>query len=232
MTRPALSAPRVDIYAAIHKALRAMMADTLLAAGNADVADLGSLHALCERVRALSVACGSHLRHENEYVHPAMEMRSPGSSAHAAAEHKQQRAAIVDLHETAIRLSTEAADGKPQIVQDLYRKLSIFMAENLEHMLAEEVEHNPVLWACYSDAELTALHGRIVASISPAETLATMRWMIPALAPHERAQLLIAMRAQAPAPAFAAVLDAVRPHLDAKDWAKLESALGPEAMAA
>lgn len=34
------------------------------------------------------------------------------------------------------------------------------------------------------------------------------------------------MQAYAPAPAFAAALDVVRPHLSEREWAKLSAALG------
>ena len=44
--------------------------------------------------------------------------------------------------------------------------------------------------------------------------------------PAERAGLLANMQAHAPAPAFAAALDTVRPHLDQNEWAKLERSLG------
>jgi hypothetical protein len=44
--------------------------------------------------------------------------------------------------------------------------------------------------------------------------------------PAERAGMLADMRAQAPAPAFAAALDLVRPHLSEREWAKLAASLG------
>ena len=101
------------------------------------------------------------------------------------------------------------------------------MAENFAHMQIEETEHNRVLWDCYSDDELRALEGRIVASLPPSENLTIMRWLIPAMTPAERAELLAQMQAAAPAPAFAAVLDTVQPHLSQRDWAKLAGALAP-----
>ena len=52
-----------------------------------------------------------------------------------------------------------------------------------------------------------------------------MRWMLPAASAPERAALLGGLRQHAPRPAFEATLAAVRPHLSARDWAKLEAAL-------
>lgn len=229
MTSPHAIA-RIDLYASIHKALRAQMMDALHAAGRVDVHDSADLHALCQRVLSLSTACASHLRHEDDHIHPALEMRAPGASRHAATEHAQQHVAIADLQKAAVCLGeAHSATQRHACAQELYRKLNVFVAENLDHMLAEEVEHTPVLWACYSDDELHALHGRILAAIPPAENLATLRWLVPALPPAERARLLCTLRANAPVPVYTAALHAVQPHLSDKDWAKLESALAPEA---
>jgi hypothetical protein len=42
----------------------------------------------------------------------------------------------------------------------------------------------------------------------------------------ERAGMLLGMKANAPAPAFQAALETVRPHLTQREWEKLELALG------
>jgi len=221
----AACAPRRDIYASIHKGLRAMMMDTLAIVGRADAHDAADRHAVYECVLALGSACISHLEHENDFVHPAMEARSPGSTAHIAAEHAEHRAAIAELCAMARNLPSARPGQMQEAVQALYRKLALFVAENFVHMQAEEAEHNPVLWAYYGDGELQALEGRIAASLPPAQQLLFMRWMIPAIAPAERAVLLAGLRASAPPPVLAAVLDAVRPHLAPRDWARLFSAL-------
>ena len=93
-------------------------------------------------------------------------------------------------------------------------------------MQVEETRHNAALWRAYTDQELMEIHGRILAALPPEETMLIMRWMVPALTPAERADVLADMKAHAPAPAFAAVLDLVRPHLDAPGWDKLARSLG------
>jgi len=226
-------APRVDLYAYIHKALRTMMTDTLHSVGRVDVHDSIELHAVCERVLALADACANHLAHENIFVHPAMEACQPGSSAQVSHEHEEHQHAIAQLCEAAATLGdARPGPARAQAAQALYRELAVFVAENFLHMHIEETAHNHVLQSGYSDAELMALEGRILASIPPEENLAALRWMVPALTPAERAQLLGGMQAGAPAPVFAAALDAVRPHLSARDWAKLEETLAPAPVAA
>jgi hypothetical protein len=50
--------------------------------------------------------------------------------------------------------------------------------------------------------------------------------MVPFMNPAERAAMLGDMRDHAPAPAFAAALEVVRPHLGEREWAKLGRDLG------
>jgi hypothetical protein len=57
------------------------------------------------------------------------------------------------------------------------------VAEQFQHMEVEESRHNERLWAHYSDAELEALHGRLVAHVTPQAMAEVLRWMLPALSP-------------------------------------------------
>jgi hypothetical protein len=221
----ATEAPRMDMYAGIHKALRALMADTLLAVGRLDFEDADELNATTARVLELLDFCRSHLRHENEFVHAAIEARAPGASAVIAHEHEEHEKHIESLAGAVHALRDCAGAGRARAALDLYRSLALFIADNFQHMHVEETAHNAVLWARYTDAELVAIHNALVASIPPQEMMFTARWLIPFMNPAERAGVLSDMQANAPAPAFTAVLDVVRPHLSDKEWAKLARSL-------
>ena len=93
-------------------------------------------------------------------------------------------------------------------------------------MHIEETVHNAALWAHYSDAELMEMHHRLLASMAPQESLNVARWMIPMVAPVERAAIVGGMKAGMPPEAFLGVLHFVRPHLDDHAWAKLARAVG------
>lgn len=220
------AAPRVDLYAGIHKALRALMADTLLAVGRMDSEDALERAQVTQRVLELLDFCRSHLKHENDFIHPALEARAAGASGKIAHEHEEHLQAIVALaDQTTALLHCEPA-ARPAAALALYRALSLFIAHNFEHMHVEETAHNAVLWARYTDAELIDLHNALVASIPPDEMMYVLRWMVPFMNPGERAAMLGDMRAHAPAPAFAAALEVVRPHLSEREWAKLGQSLG------
>lgn len=217
---------RFDIYAGIHKALRALMADTLLTLGRLDPDDSFELADGTQRLLQLLDFCRSHLGHENAFIHTAMEARAPGASEAIAHEHAQHEAAIARLAAQATGLLHAPPEARAAGVLALYRETSLFVAHNFEHMHVEETAHNAVLWARYTDAELVAIHDALVASIPPHEMMFTLRWLVPFMNPAERAAMLRDMQAHAPAPAFAAALDVVRPHLSEREWAKLSAALG------
>lgn len=219
-------APRMDMYSGIHKALRALMADTLLALGRMDVEDEPEVAQTTQRVIELGEFCASHLRHENEFVHAAIEARAPGASAAIGHDHEEHLQHIARLTKGAAALRQLSVQDRFAAAQALYRELSLFIAENFQHMHVEETAHNAVLWARYTDGELAAIHDALVASIPPEEMMFVARWMVPFMNPAERAGVLADMRGKAPAPAFEAVLATVQPHLAAREWAKLARALG------
>jgi len=225
-TTAAATAPRLDLYAPIHKAMRHFMLDTLLRIGRLDVADAGEMAADLAQLDALLTQCEQHLKHENEFMHTAIEARQPGGAERIAAEHGEHQEAIAALREDLHQLRAAPAERRIALAQRVYRHLALFVAENFEHMHYEETVHNAALWAHYSDAELHVLHNRLVGSLPPAEMLQVARWMLPALSPVERAGMLQGMKAEAPLPAFMAVVEHVRPHLNDAAWAKLAPAIG------
>lgn len=222
----AATAQRFDMYSGIHKAMRAYMADTLLAVGRMDCDDALELAQVTQRVLELLGACASHLKHENDFIHVAIEARASGGSDAIAHEHEDHLAHIARLGNLVAALRGAAPAARAEGAQRLYRELALFAADNFWHMQVEETAHNAVLWSRYTDAELVAIHDALVASIPPGEMMAIARWLVPFMNPAERVGLLSDLRAKAPAPAFQAILDTVQPHLTPAEWGKLARGLG------
>jgi hypothetical protein len=82
------AAPRHNIYQVIHKALRAFMADTLLRIGSMDISDDAERAEAIAQLRGLLAMCDSHLRHENEFVHTAIEKARPHATARTVEDHR------------------------------------------------------------------------------------------------------------------------------------------------
>jgi hypothetical protein len=218
-------ATRYNIYNDIHKALRFFMSDTLQRVARMDAADDADVASGLAQARDLLATLDAHLRHEGRFVHAAMEARSPGSTAATEHDHADHVAAIATLGTLCTRVEATAGAVRAAHVGHLQRALAAFVGENFVHMHMEETDNNAVLWQHYTDEELFAIERAIVASIPPEESGFIMQWMIPALNPAERAQLLRGMRAGAPAPVFEGVYGLAKSLLDEADGRKLDLAL-------
>lgn len=223
---PAVKAPRLDLYGPIHKALRAFMGHVLQRLGTLDPEDDAERAAAVAELQSLLGLMRSHLQHENDFVHAAIEARRPGAAAATAADHLGHLEALGNLEDEVQALRDALPPHRAPLARRLYRHLAVFVGENLLHMQVEETQNNAALWALYDDAELAALHDRLVASIPPAEMALAARWLVAGLDDAELAALYADMQAKAPPPAFEALLEIARSRLDERRWARLARALG------
>jgi hypothetical protein len=207
------------MYTLVHKGIRAFMGATLEALGRLDERDADEVAHTLAQVRSLSSFLRAHLHHENQFVHPALEARNPGTARRTAGDHVEHERAIERLGAAVLAVEKAGDAGRAGAVLALYRELAQFTAENLEHMHFEETENNAQLWAAYSDDELQRIHEAMLASIEPAIFTLGVRWMAPAMTPAE----LAAFAAHLPAP----IVLGLRDVLSARAWAKLTAAIGP-----
>lgn len=218
-------APRYDAFLGIHKALRNFMCETLLVVGRLDTADDQEVAKAMEQTRALIHFCESHLQNENKHVHPAMEARRPGSTAKVALDHEHHERSFATFIQLTADVEQATGSAREGLALYLYRKLSVFVADNFLHMNEEEIENNRVIWECYADEEIMAIEGQIVAELSPEHKMQAFRWMIPALTPADRSRVVGKLRDTMPAPAFSMVAQNLRQFLSARDWERLASEL-------
>jgi hypothetical protein len=211
---------RVDMYTLVHKGIRAFMGATLEAVGRMDANDRDEVAGALAQVRSLATFLRAHLHHENQFVHPALEARQPGSARRTAGEHVEHERALERLEALALAVGSADDAARAGAALALYRELALLVAENLAHMHFEETENNAQLWAAYGDEELERIHQALLGSIKPEVFALGMRWMLPAMTPAERAALLSGK----PAP----LLELARTMLSERDWAKLTAALGPQ----
>lgn len=220
-----MSDNRYDMFALVHKGLRACMAQTLVQLGQADHEDACSYAQALDQVQYLLSFCQHHVAHEDAHVHPALERRRPGSARRAEAEHQHHRDSITRLLASVERLRHLPSQRRALPARELYRALATFIAENFAHMAMEEAEHNAVLWDCYSDEELMAIEGALVASLSAAEFEEAMQWMMTSIAHPERRDFFLQLRQAAPPEAVAANLAFTQSHLDSARWHQLQTSL-------
>lgn len=223
---------RYNMYRLIHKGVRVLTSEMLVDFGRLDTGDAAETAALVARVRALLEFCHHHMENEDRHVHPAMEARAPGSTATVAADHRHHLEGITSLHAACARLEAAAPAERAEVAHALYLELAVFVGENMVHMNLEETRNNAVLWQHFSDDELRTIEAGIVASLPPADMAETLRWMVPAASPAERAAFLRSLRDAVPPPVFDDILGVVTPHLSPANRAKLDAALTPRASAA
>lgn len=218
--------PRFDIYALIHKGIRAALVDALGHAGRLDWTEHDEVNRLVAASQDLALLCRAHVAHEEHFVHRAMEARRPGSARQACADHRGHVADIDRLETLALELAHLPTLRREAAAKALYAHLAHFTADNLAHMAHEEREHNRVLWETHDDEELVALEAAIVASQTPEEARLALRWMLPNLAPAERHQMMAGMREGMPPEVFRDTLASTAGLLDARNALKLHDALG------
>jgi Hemerythrin HHE cation binding domain len=215
------TAGRYNIYVNIHKALRAFLCETLVAAGRVDADDDGEVAALLDQARALHVILSAHIEHENRFLHTAMEARQPGSSADAARDHAEHECALRKLRQAIDAVGDTRGSARTAASSQLYRRLALCVAENFEHMHLEETQNHAVLCTHYSDAEIHGIEAALVATLSPEIAAVSTRWMIPWVNHAERVVLLTGMRQKAPPEVFEGALAIAKSYLNARDWDKL-----------
>jgi hypothetical protein len=216
---------RPSPYRFIHKALRVMLCQALLATGRLDADDAGERQRVVDEVERLLGFCADHLAHENHFLLAPLRERAPRAARAFQHDHDEHLDSIDALRLLLQRLR-DADTQAPALAQQLHLRLSLFVADNLPHMVEEESTQTQALWDHFSDAELGAMLGALHASLSPAETATCVAWMARGLNTAELVQMLDEMRQGAPAPVFAEMAGLVQQTVDAPRWARVARALG------
>lgn len=228
----AAKAGRPDIYRNIHRGLRLCMSQALAQVGRMDPADDRDLADTIAATREMLELFALHLEDENGFIHPAMSACRPGSAERTASDHVGHLQAIAGLRDLVTALEVARRPERAAAADRLYRRMALFVAENLEHMHFEETHNMGVLWSACNDDEIMAIEHAIVASIPPAMMMKFLRWMLPGMPHPDRVAMLAAMRDSAPAEAFDAAMALAHGQLPTRDWDKLAEALDHAAEAA
>ncbi|WP_428635201.1 hypothetical protein [Sedimenticola sp.] len=218
---PAISQGRHDLYLPVHKGIRAFMCEVLLNAGKVDSTDQQELESVLAQIRGLLYLCKAHLKHENNFLHNAMEAHKPGSSKKTAIAHEAHEREMQHIEQTILQVEFASQEMRAVLMTGLYRQVALFIAENFEHMHTEETENMPLLWEYYSDEELTKLEHELVAEIPADLNAVFLRWMLPYITPAERTNMLRSIKQQAPDATVHQIMEMLQQNLDARDWEKL-----------
>lgn len=210
---------RHNFYHAIHKALRLGHCRMLPALGSLDYRDRDRTAVVLSELRSLLAVGRGHLEGENREIHAALDERAPGASEHAADDHAEHEASFAELEHMIAAIEAASLPERELLGRRLYRRYAVFAAHDFEHMHAEETELLSALHEAFTDDELKAMEGRIVAAVPPQKMAAVMMLMAPALNHGERVALIAALQKAMPEQAFSGLLaSAIKPALDARDY--------------
>lgn len=226
VSRPrAIRLPRVDLYGPIHKGLRWALARMVSRLGNETMTDPVRAASLLDDLDELLTFCSDHIRHEDLFIHPAIEARRAGAAAGLASSHVEHAETISELRFIMNTLRTAPSDTIRPLTRTLYLCFGAFMAENFAHMAEEEEITQPLLEELYSDEELVGLHTNLMAQLSPGELVASLLFMLPAINEEERVHLLAGPKAAMPADVFDGLFRAGRRYLTDEEVATLMARL-------
>jgi hypothetical protein len=212
---------RYDLYAAIHKALRAWSADLLIKIGRNDWQNDGETRRLLSDLNEFFPFCVAHLAHEDTFIHPILARVQPESQALAEEEHARHIDSLNALTDRVAQLSEAPTPDREAIAHQLYLAFGEYMVIDFAHMLDEEKRHNAILWQHLTDAEIQEIEHNIVGSLSPQVAAQSLRWMLPNLTAQERSDKITGLRANAPPAVFDAVLQMLRANLTATELERL-----------
>ncbi len=221
--------PSHDLYGVVHKGLRWAMFRALEGVARIDPDDVSARDVAVAQVRELLELLESHLQHENEFIHAALEARRPGASARIAGDHAHHQRSLDELAKAIREVEQSSVRERAASWRSLYLALSVFVGENLVHMEEEENLVQPVLEAVYSVEELAAIEAELVSHVPPDRLLRFVRYMLVAIPLQARVALLAGPRAEMPPEVFADFFAAATTLFTADERAELRRRIWEDA---
>jgi hypothetical protein len=211
---------RPDVYGNVHKGLRAAIFGAVARAAQTDFAVAAEAGRATAAVRSLLGFLDEHAAHEDAVLMPELARLGPAVHAALEADHARLGGLQGEVGVTLDRIDAAAeAAVRESLGRRLHDRLGRLAAEHVLHMQREEQEASRLLWAHLGDAELAALHGRILGAIPPPRMAGWLEIILPALNGRERAAALAGLRAKLPPRAFGELTAPARAALGEAAWA-------------
>ncbi len=206
-----------------HKGIRNALSQLSLAAGSTTATDIHGVNELVILAVDVLEFIDEHADFEEKYILEPLDERVPGSSADDHIAHQQLEIQVEQLRHQLATLtnSPEQAD-----IDAFYTDISLFQAAYLEHMAHEEATTERLMMEHFSDEELIGHQIAIMAETSFESLLRMFRFIAPARRLDENLQVLQAFRANAPEPAFTAVMQTLQNAMPPQKFNALVDALG------
>ncbi|HVV06741.1 MAG TPA: hypothetical protein VHC96_21065 [Puia sp.] len=219
---------RMKTYDVPHKGLRNGLSQMSLLAGRTDYSNPAEVERLYQLGTSLFTILTIHAEDENSVTLAHLETRCPGCSQHDLDDHEEIHRAQQNLEQQLAAIKAGVSEGKnmSDAGAEFYLAFSEFHGEYLSHTAEEERVTQPQLWQYFTDEELAAHRGEIMAKNPPETLLIWFEFVIPAQRHAERIGLLTGFKRMAPAAFFAEAMQVVQRVLLPSEFHRLEEVLG------
>ncbi len=177
----------IKLFLAPHKALRKVMADFLVLAGQTNF----NKHTEIEKLKELGNVCftllSSHADTEDKLIFSALDAKIKGASLHNKAQHVELEKLQEELKSTLQNLSTNTTLKE---AYQFYLQVSKFQIIYLNHMLEEETVTQEIIWENLSVDEQLAIRKSIVQKTDPEICSLWIKYMIQAQTEAENLMIM------------------------------------------
>ena len=205
-------------YAASHKGLRNILSKFSLLAGKTNYADGAQVEKLKKLGDELFFLLSHHLHTENEDLLQPLEAKVPGASLHDLDDHERLEKMQADIMNQLAKLDGTQDEESGH---KFYLAFTAFHSQYLEHILQEELVTENLLLANFTGEELQENSMRIMQKVEFPVLLLSLKYIIPAQTEKENLKILRAFKTNAPAEAFEAVLDIIKPEMPEQEYLSL-----------
>jgi hypothetical protein len=217
---------RYNPFNQIHKALRALSYDTVIALQQTDFTVEAEMNTVLQRVALLVELFEDHAYHEDSFMFPHLKKLDVTLAEEFEREHHKDHELGERIKEAiASCLSATDTDGRKKAGWSVYYALNEFIAFNLYHTNKEELEINPVIWKHFTDEELLAISHQIVATIPPDKMAIQGKWMVKGMNDEEITHWAAAIRQSAPDFVFQQIVQLITEELSAERSRKILNAV-------
>ena len=207
--------PRDDLFTFIHKGLRRELFGVTTEAAALDWADEAEVRSFVAQWQALVELLHLHSQHEDRHFFALAETKAPGATAPLSEQHEVLGRALDAVNE-GVESAVKGVDAGT-----VHRRIALFTGSYMPHLDTEERQVMPLLWATCSDAELAETRAAFMAETPPEMAALSMRLMLPAADPAERAGIVGRVRATAPPPIVDNLLSLASEVLSPEDYSRL-----------
>ena len=188
---------RHNLYAFPHKGLRHGLTSFLSNLDTTDAADQPAIDKLKLQATELAFMIKNHSESENEILMTSLaeKMEHSLKTDSDVEEHQQLDHQIAKLSEQLSGLPAKPTDEQFMVIR---QKANLLIPELLKHMQSEEIRFLPLFWKYYSDNELNNLHDQVMSSMNPDQLTLWFKYIVPALSPSERTELIEVLKSNAP----------------------------------